>query len=151
MYGSPEGVQAMVPAVGVLSQTSTPTEGQVTAWLSEATAVIDRTLSSAGWVVPVGQSAAVRPELTGLANLYAAARLVAARGLDAASGDSENRSSDWLERFDKQLADLAKANLTLVGVPLAASPTDPTPAYRRRLRTVQMKRIDGYSDDGRTD
>lgn len=151
MYGTPEGVQALVPAAGLLSETSTPTESQVAAWLSEASAVIDRTLSSAGWVVPVGAAAGVRAELVGLANLYAAAKLVAARGLDVATGQNETRSGDWLDRFDKQLTALAGSNLALVGVALAPSPTEPTPVYRRRLRTVQMKRIDGFSQDQRTD
>jgi hypothetical protein len=148
VYGSLDGVTALLPALGVLTPNSTPTDGQVTTWLSEASAIIDRTLSSAGWVVPAPVGAAVIPELNGLANLYAAAQGVMARGLDGASGDNESRSGDWLERFDKQLEKLAASNLTLFGISLAPSPTEPTPTYRRPLRTTQLRRIDGYARNG---
>lgn len=147
MYGSLPGVQALLPALGNLSPTSSPSDSQVTGWLSEATAVINRTLSSAGWTIPVGAGAAILPELDGLANLYAAAKGIMARGLDSASGDNESRSGDWLNRFDKQLKDLAASNLSLFGMVLAPSPTEPTPAYRRALRSVQMRRVDGWTDN----
>lgn len=148
MYGSLAGVQALLPALGSLSPTSSPSEVQVTGWLSEASAIIDRTLSSTGWVVPAPTGSAILPELDGLANLFAAAKGIMARGLDAASGENESRSGQWLERFDKQLAALATSNLTGFGMALAPSPTDPTPAYRRPLRSVQVRRIDGYARNG---
>ena len=143
-YGSVSGVSALVPVVGTLGTSSTPTSAQVTEWLAQGSARIDRALSSAGYSVPVATSAAVFAELTALANLYGAAHVLSARGLDSANGEAENRSDAWLERFNAELTSLAASDLSALGVPSA--PTTGVNAGRRRVRTLQLRRVDGYAD-----
>ena len=143
-YGSLSGVSALVPVAGTLGATSTPTSAQVTDWLAQGSARIDRALSSAGYSIPVASTATVHAELTALANLYAAAHVLIARGLDSANGEAENRSDAYIERFTSELSALASSDLSALGV--SAAPTTGVNAGRRRIRTLQLRRIDGYAD-----
>ncbi len=142
-YGSTTGVQALLPVLGALSGSTTPTSTQVGTWLDEGAAVINRNLSSAGYSVPVMASAAAYAELTSLNNLYAAAYAIMARGLDTMQGTEENRAELWLTRFENQLKALVASDLTALGVTMATAPSNV--ARRRRVRTTQIKRVDGYS------
>ena len=137
------GVQALVPAAGSFGGSSTPTEAQVVVWLQQASARIDRALATAGYTTPALETATAYAELSGLANLYSAAYVLAARGLDSANGEAENRSDVWLKRFDDELSSLAESNLTTLGVSTASTMT----GGRRRIRTLQTRRIDGYSEN----
>lgn len=143
-YGSVGGVEALVPSVGSLDTDTVPTSAQVTAWLAQGYAKINRTLASAGYVVPVNSGAAVYDELTALDNLFAATYVLKARQLDIVAGQDQNRADAWMKEFDRQLADLAKADLTTLGVTLSTT-TPETGVRRRRLRTLQLRRTDGYS------
>ena len=143
-YGSLSGVSALVPVAAPLSATSTPTSAQVTEWLAQGSARIDRALSSAGYSIPVDSTATVHAELTALANLYAAAHVLIARGLDSANGEAENRSDAYIERFTSELSALASSDLSALGV--SAATTTGVNAGRRRIRTLQLRRIDGYAD-----
>ena len=143
-YGSLSGVSALVPVAAPLSATSTPTSAQVTEWLAQGSARIDRALSSAGYSIPVASTATVHAELTALANLYAAAHVLIARGLDSANGEAENRSDAYIERFSSELSALASSDLSALGV--SAAPTTGVNAGRRRIRTLQLRRVDGYAD-----
>lgn len=138
-YGSPSGVNALVPS---WDGSTSPTAAQVTAWLGEGYAKINRAIAGAGYTVPVDDDAAAVDELTGLENLYAAAYLLRSQAIDTASGQTEERSEVWLRDFYSQLADLVASDLTLVGASLVA---DSTSSRRRRIRTLQMRRVDGYS------
>ena len=138
-YGTAAGVTAMLPAVGRLGGSSTPTAAQVTAWLDQGAAVINRHLAGAGYAVPVLASATCYAELTALNELYAAAYVVQARGLDTVQGTDENRSEQWLTRFYAQLTALVTGGLP--DVPTATA----TATTRRRVRFTQVKRVDGYS------
>ena len=143
-YGSTAGVSALLPVIGTLGATSTPTSTQVSTWLTEASAIIDRHVTGAGFAVPVASSATIYSELGALANLYAAAQAVMARSVDNLSGESEDRATMWLERFYAQLKEIAGSDLSMLGATVL-----PTPATagsgRRRIRTLQMRRVDGYS------
>ena len=143
-YGSLSGVSALVPVAAPLSATSTPTSAQVTEWLAQGSARIDRALSSAGYSIPVASTATVHAELTALANLYAAAHVLIARGLDSANGEAENRSDAYIERFTSELSALASSDLSALGV--SAATTTGVNAGRRRIRTLQLRRVDGYAD-----
>jgi len=143
-YGSLSGVSALVPVAAPLSATSTPTSAQVTEWLAQGSARIDRALSSAGYSIPVDSTATVHAELTALANLYAAAHVLIARGLDSANGEAENRSDAYIERFTSELTALASSDLSALGA--SAASTTGVNAGRRRIRTLQLRRIDGYAD-----
>ncbi len=141
-YGDVVGVEALVPEIGLMDSGTTPTSVQVEAWLAEAYAKINRAIANAGYSTPVSSSAALYPELTGLENLYGAAFALRARGIDTASGETETVSDRWLAEFREALTDLAASNLALLGAtPLPSTTT----TRRRRLRTLQMRRIDGYS------
>lgn len=138
-YGSVAGANALVPT---WAGATNPTAAQVTAWLAEAYAKINRAIANAGYTTPVGVTAALYPELTGLENLYAGAYILRSIAIDTASGEGEERSEIWLEDFYSQLKDLANSNLVLLGAsPLPSSTT----SRRRRIRTLQMRKVDGYS------
>lgn len=140
-YGSTAGVSALTPASYTTGQINAPTDAQVTAWLTQGYAIINRTLATAGYSVPVGASAAVYDELTALNNLYAGAYVLRSRGLDVMVGDEESRSEVWLRQFNQQLKALAESNLSALGVTVVTG----NDAQRRRIRSMQMRRIDGYS------
>lgn len=141
-YGSVDGVTALVPTLGELSEISTPTATGIEAWLAEAYAKINRAIGNAGYSTPIGSSVALYPELTGLENLYAAAYALRSTGIDVASGETESRSEVWLRDFYSQLGGLAASNLALAGAtPLPATTT----GYRRRIRTIQTRKVDGFA------
>lgn len=139
-YGSAAGANALVPTWG---GSTNPTAGQVTAWSAEAYAKINRALANAGYTAPITDTTiALYPELTGLENLYAAAYILRSLAIDTASGEGEERSEVWLADFYSQLKDLVNSNLALLGAsPLSSSTT----SRRRRIRTLQMRKVDGYS------
>ena len=143
-YGSTAGVSALLPVIGALGATSTPTSVQVSTWLTEASAIIDRHVTGAGFAVPVASSATIYSELGALANLYAAAQAVMARSVDNLSGESEDRATMWLERFYAQLKEIAGADLSMLGATVLPAPAT-AGSGRRRIRTLQMRRVDGYS------
>lgn len=143
-YGSVSGVSALVPVAGTLGSSSTPTSAQVTEWLTQASARIDRALASAGYSIPVASTATAYAELTALANLYGAAFVLMARGLDSATGEAENRSDSLMRQFSDGLTSIAGSDLSALGV--SASATTGVNAGRRRVRTLQLRRVDGYAD-----
>jgi len=143
-YGSVSGVSALVPVAGTLGSSSTPTSAQVTEWLTQASARIDRALATAGYSIPVASTATAYAELTALANLYGAAFVLMARGLDSATGEAENRSDALMRQFSDGLTSIAGSDLSALGV--SASATTGVNAGRRRVRTLQLRRVDGYAD-----
>lgn len=142
-YGTTAGVEGRLPAMGQLGPLSLPTEAQVTAWLTQGAAIINRTLSGAGYSTPVGVAASVYAELTALNELYAAAWAIRARGLDTVQGENEDRSAVWLQEFQTQLTALVGFDLTRLGVEVL--PSAAPNLARRRLRFTPIKRVDGYS------
>lgn len=139
-YGSTSGVAALVPTLAVLDG-ETPDSYQVDQWLAQGAAYIDTHLSAAGYATPVSSTAAAYPELTAINELYAAAMGIRARGLDTMQGLTESRSDVWLREVRERLKDLTTMDLTAVGV----QQTTTTAVKRQRLRSVQVRRIDGYS------
>lgn len=144
-YGSVSGVSALVPVAGTFGTSSTPTSAQVTEWLAQGSARIDRALSSAGYSIPVANATPAYAEVTALANLYGAAYVLMSRGIDSANGEAENRSDVLLQRFNDELTSLAAADLSALGVSASGTSTGAN-AGRRRIRTLQLRRLDGYAD-----
>ena len=140
MYGTAAGVAARVPRLNATA-ISTPDMDQLETWLAQGSALIDRILAGAGYAVPVGAGAAAAVELAALAEQYAAAHALRARGIDSLTGEGEARSDVWLREVNETIRELAGSDLTMVGVVLVGSPT----SHPRRLRTTQLRRIDGYS------
>jgi hypothetical protein len=138
-YGTVAGVQAITPTLGAFGGSTVPTSSQVTSWLEEGAATINRALATAGYSVPVASGAVVYAELTALNNLYAGAYALRARGIDTGTGEEESRDVVWLREFTQRLMELASSDLTALGV------TAVTGRPRRRIRTLQARRIDGYS------
>ena len=144
-YGTVAGVSAIVPHAVAVNQTAHPTDAQVTVWLAEGYARINRSIASAGYTVPIDSGAAVYGELTALNNLYASAYALRARGLDTMNGEEESRSEVWLKSFNEQLNELAASNLAAMGATVATGETSAGTPSRRRIRTLQMRKVDGYS------
>jgi len=143
MYGSVTGVEALNPVVGTLTNSTVPTVSQVTEWLEEGYSIINRTLSSKGYAIPVSTDADVYNELRALNNLYASVNLYTARSLDVITGTDEEKSTELFERFNTQLIALCESDLTDVGVPL--KPVDTSTRSRRGIRSLQLRRWDGYA------
>jgi hypothetical protein len=139
-YGTAAGVAARLPGIG-LTPISTPESVQVETWLAQGAAIIDRKLAGAGYAVPVQATATPYLELVALNELYAAAQSLRARGLDAMTGGGEMRSDIWMREFTTMLNDLAQSDLTGAGVAQATV----TGVRPQRMRTVQIRRIDGFS------
>ena len=146
-YGSEAGVEALVPAVGDIDATTTPTTTQLTAWLAQGYAVINRHLAGAGYEIPVASGAAVYDELVALNNQYGAIFVIRSRGIDSVTGEGESVSDQMWEDFREQLHEVAATDLTQLGVSLA---TTSGTASRRRIRSMQLRRIDGYSGANET-
>jgi hypothetical protein len=142
MYGSIDGIMALAPAVGTIDNDSTPNTGQVEEWLAEGAALIHGALAGAGYAVPAARTAGVYPSLRALNNLYAAAYTLRARGLDVVQGREETRSEIYLKDFFDRLKILASQDLTALGLILR---TTPSLATRRGVRSMQLRRVDGYS------
>ena len=141
-YGTTAGATALVPTL-TISTNSKPTTAQVTAWLAEADAIIDRTVAGAGYAIPIASGTTLYTELAGLSNLYAAAYVLRAVGVDTATGVEEDRSEIWLRSFHDRLQSLSASDLTALGA--AANGTGTAVQRRRRIRTLQLRRVDGYS------
>ena len=141
-YGSQEGVLAIVPAVGQIDESTTPNSGQVGEWLDEGYSIINQALSNAGYATPASKTAAVYPSLRALNNLYGAAYALRARGLDVMEGREESRSETYLADFRRRLGELTGQDLTALGLTLRVTTTAPA---RRRVRSLQLRRVDGYS------
>lgn len=144
-YGTVAGVAALVPHSVAVNQSTHPTDAQVTVWLAEGYARINRVIASAGYSVPIGAAAAVYGELTALNNLYAAAYALRSRGIDTMNGEEESRSEVWLKSFNDLLKELAESNLAAMGATVATGETSAGTPSRRRIRTLQMRKVDGYS------
>lgn len=142
MYGSIDGIMALTPAVGIIDNDSTPNTGQVEEWLAEGGALINGALAGAGYAVPVVRTAAGYPFLRSLENLYATAYTLRARGLDVVQGQQESRSEVYLKDFHSRLKMLVASDLTAMGLTLR---TSPSVATRRGVRSMQLRRVDGYS------
>ena len=140
-YGSQSGVQAIVPAVGVLDGSSTPTATQLVDWLEEGYSLINQILAAAGYVVPARSGIALYPSLRALNDLYGAVYVLRSRGMDIVQGEEEDRSEMYLKDFFNRLTALTGQDLTALGLVLRTSPTP----IRRGVRTLQMRRVDGYS------
>lgn len=136
-YGTVAGVEAHVPTIGTISALTKPTTTQVVAWLEEATAIIDRTLATAGYTTPVASTSANYSELVGLANLYGAARTLQARAIEAATGEIQPRWQAMLDEFYARLTAIAASTLT--DVPASAGTTG---GVARRIRGIQTVRVD---------
>ena len=80
-------------------------------------------------------------ELVGLSNLYGAAYILRAVGIDSAGGEEEERSEVWLRDFQQRLTMVATANLAALGATAHPGVTN----RRRRIRSLQLRRVDGYS------
>lgn len=144
-YGSVAGVEALVPAVAGagFDASSTPTSTEIDTWLDEAYALINAALSGAGYSIPVSAAAGAYALLTALENLYGAAYTLRAYGMETHHDEQENTSEIYLKDFHRRLKDLTLMDLTGMGVTLR--PVTSSKTRIRRLRSLQVRRIDGYS------
>lgn len=112
MYGSVEGVRALVPA-----NESIPLSAPIAQWLDEGAAIINRYFVSAGYGAPVTPTVIFYPELVGLNNLFAAAYVKRAVNIEVAGGFEQLPTSEvWLRDFYRRLETMVAADLTNSGV-----------------------------------
>lgn len=145
-YGTTAGVEAHLPALGTIDGSSTPTSTQVTTWLENGSAQIDAALAGAGYSTPVLDASPTEDLyglLAGLNDLYAAALAARARGLSSLTGKDETKSETLMRDYRNGLKDLLAGDLSVLGASTRAGRS----VKRRRIRSMQMRRTDGYSAD----
>ena len=112
MYGSVDGVRALVPANQVI-----PSSDAIEQWLAEGAAIIDRYLRSYGYGAPVELPVLIYGELVGLNNLYAAAYVKRAVNIEVAGGFGQLPTSElWLRDFYMRLEALCASDLSTTGI-----------------------------------
>lgn len=112
MYGSLDGVRALVPA-----NESIPFSASIDQWLGEGAAIINRYFLSAGYGAPVAYDVIFYPELVGLNNLFAAAYVKRAVNIEVGGGFEQLPTSEvWLRDFYRRLETMVAADLTGTGV-----------------------------------
>lgn len=144
MYGSAAGVTGRAAALNEFTESTTPTQAQVEAWLTEASAMIDGAIAGRGYSLPVADGAVALDIFAGLAETYAAAQALRSRGMGAMSGaGQQSQTSELMADWRRGLEDLRKADLSALGVSVDST----TPKRRnRRRRSGQLRRVDGYAD-----
>lgn len=144
MYGTAAGVTGRAASLNTFTVSTTPTQAQVEGWLTEASATIDAAIAASGYALPVSSEAAAVEIFVGLAEVYAAAQALRSRGMGAMSGaGQQSQSAELMADWRRGLADLRQADLSALGVQVAATPT----RRNRRRRTGRLRRVDGYSTD----
>ena len=91
--------------------------------------------------MPVSASADAYATLTALEDLYGAAYALRARAMETHHDEEERLSEVYLKDFSKRLMELVKGDLTGMGLTLRTT----TKQRLRRLRSLQVRRVDGYS------
>ena len=144
MYGTAAGVTGRAAALNEFTESTTPTQEQVEAWLTEASAMIDGAIAGRGYSLPVPGGAVALDIFAGLTETYAAAQALRSRGMGAMSGaGQQSQTSELMADWRRGLEDLRKADLSALGVSVDAT----TPKRRnRRRRSGQLRRVDGYAD-----
>jgi len=103
------------PATGFGTSTS-PTLANVNSYLSSGCGIIESTLSSKGYDVPVAEGTAARDWLRNLNMLYAAGMAELTRINITLTPGERTRGQVFLDMFWKQLAEFTKMDLTTLGV-----------------------------------
>lgn len=147
-YGSVTGVSRINSHLtGGYTASSLPTQAAVVEWLEQGEATVNAALAKAGYQTPVATTAAVYPVIVRLNNLWAAA--VAEASTNIGLGDAETRSDKLRAQYRDELKELLDGDLTLAGLTRA-----PSAPVRRNVRSVELRRRDGYAhrfDEGNTE
>ncbi len=139
-YGSEAGVEGLnAHFTGGYTASTHPTSTEVGVWLAEGYAKINLALAKAGYVTPVAATVACYAVITGLNDLYAAAKAEMAVNIGA-NADEETRGVTMMKEFTAGLTDLVTGDGTLAGLTHAT-----TAPARRGIRSVQMRHYDGYA------
>lgn len=111
----------LLGSANAFSTSTSPTLDAVNNWLSSGCAFIETKLSALGYTTPVAATAPAFSWLTDLNTLYAAARAEMSRINVTLAPGERTRGQVFQEMFDKQLADLLKAELSGAGITKSTS------------------------------
>jgi hypothetical protein len=140
-YGSETGVEAInAHLVGGYTTTSVPTSTQVATYLSDGYSAINARLAMAGYSTPVAATVACYDAIARLNNLFAAASAEEATNISSAGPEGESRSQRLWARYETEFTSLLGGDLTQAGLSKAA-----TAPVRKRVRSVELRRRDGYA------
>ena len=141
-YGSEGGVEGLnAHMIGGYSATTTPSSAQVAVFLEQGAATLDAALAKAGYTTPVVSTATGYQVLIRLNDLYAAACAEGAVNISTAGPGEETRSDKLWKLYRMELADFLAGDLTPLGLTLTPSTSTP----RRRVRSLPLRRYDGYA------
>ncbi len=113
-YSTIEMVKALCPHL--FNQLNAPTDPDVRLWLDEGAAIIDGTLSSKGYSVPVAKTAKAWPILRNLESLYAASMAETSKLVASTSAGAQTRAESLEKKFDRRLEKLMLMDLSAMGV-----------------------------------
>lgn len=113
-YATIEMVKALCPHL--FNQTNAPTDPDVRLWLDEGAAIIDGTLSSKSYTVPVTKTASAWPILRNLNALYAASMAEFSKLVASTSAGAQTRGELLEKRFWDRLDRITRMDLSAMGV-----------------------------------
>jgi len=140
-YGTEQGVEAInAHYVNGYGTASAPTALAVRQFLEQGYAYLNTVLAKLGYATPIASAVACYPLLQRLNNLYAAAATEQATNISTAGPGEQTRSEKLWAQFKDELGLFTEGDLTLAGLTRTAT----TPA-RRRVRSLELRRRDGYA------
>ena len=140
-YGSRAGVEAVNShLIGGYTSSTVPTVSAVGSWLEQGYAALNVALAKAGCAVPISTGAACYDLLVRLNNLYAAACAEQSVNISTAGPGEETRSEKLWRQYKDELGALLTGDLSLAGLTPAT-----TASPRRRVRSLELRRRDGYA------
>lgn len=93
-----------------------PTSTDITTWLAQGYARVNRALAGQGYTTPVTSSAACYEEVVQCEILYAAAMGHTVKNVQRASADQWTKGEVYMDRHRKALADLLASDLSRAGL-----------------------------------
>ena len=140
-YGSESGVEAINAHLTTgYTGASVPNALALVGWLEQGYSYLNLVLAKAGYTTPVASTVACYPLLTRLNNLYAAACAEQATNISTAGPGEQTRSEKLWAQFKDELGLFLDGDLTLAGLSRLA-----TAPVRRRVRSLELRRRDGYA------
>lgn len=144
-YGSLAGVAALCKhrtAAGDWSDSMGPSAAQVSSWLRAGYADMNLRIAKAGYTAPVTDNSIMAYDrLRHLNDLYAAGQVELAWDTARGAAEEETRGDRFLREYRDGMVELLAGDGTLIGLTWAS-----TTVARRRIRMVNMRREDGFSE-----
>jgi len=140
-YADHDDVEALCPRI-FNAPTGQPQATTVEDWLDEGAALIDARLTAAGYSAPVSSSASAYKLFRHLNALYGACIVEMSRGTSQTAAAETGRSFSFCDRFEQNLTNLLKMDLTGLGVSVSST----APVYIGGISEADKESVESDSD-----